>query len=189
MKKEKLSFALKVFIMTISMIFVCAIIIIPTIKFDAKSIDNSVRVDKNYETNAGSIEMPKHSNDGNKNSENLKTLKFFINEHSVLKTKKFVGEVTEFTLNLKVIVSNETDTAKTINASDFGGFYDISEYTSFYKIEFNKDEEVKTILPEECESFELTFIYFVDDVENFKEYLKYDLSIHYMLTEVVLKQV
>ena len=188
MKKEKLSFIFKIFIMTISMIIICAIIIVPTIKIESDSIDNSVRVDKNYETNAGSVDKPKNSNDTNQNSEKLKTLKFFINEYSVLKTKKIVGDVTEFTLNFKVLISNETEVSRTIHTSAFSGVYDIGDYASFYKIEFNKDEESKTISPGEYESFELSFIYFIDDVENFKEYLKYDLKLHYMSSEVIFVQ-
>ena len=54
MKKEKLSFVFKVLIMFISMITICAIIIVPTIKFGGDLGENSIHVNKNYETNTGS---------------------------------------------------------------------------------------------------------------------------------------
>ncbi len=185
MKKEKLSFAFKVLIMSISMIIICAIIIIPTIKFDGESGGSSIHVNKNYETNTGSAETSKPSNDNNQNIENSETVEFFINEQTVSKTKKIVGEITMFTLNLKVFVSNETKSVKTIHSSAFEGSYNISNYASFYKLECKETSVSKVISAGECDSFELEFVYVVTDTENFKPHLKYDLTVNYMSAEVI----
>ena len=185
MKKEKVPFAFKVFIMLISMITICAIIIVPTIKFDGESGGSSIHVNKNYETNTGSAETSKPSNDNTQTIDESSTIEFFINEQTVSKTKKIVGEVTMFTLNLKVFVSNETKSAKTIHSSAFEGSYDISNYASFYKLECNETSASKVILAGECESFELSFVYIVNDTENFKPHLKYDLTVNYMSAEVI----
>ncbi|MBQ4542145.1 MAG: hypothetical protein IJA23_04775 [Clostridia bacterium] len=185
MKKEKLSFAFKVLIMSISMIIICAIIIVPTIKFSGDPSGSSVHVNKNYETNAGSTDISKPSNDNNQTLENASTVEFFINEQTVSKTKKIVGEITMFTLNLKVFVNNETDSSKTIHTSAFEGSYDIGEYASFYKLECKEETSSKVISAGECDSFELEFVYVVTDTENFKPHLKYDLTVNYMSAEVI----
>lgn len=185
MKKEKLSFVFKVFIMLISMITICVIIIVPTIKFNGESGGSSIHVNKNYETNTGSAETSKPSNDHNQNIEEASTVEFFINEQTISKTKKIVGEITMFTLNLKVFVSNETNSSKTIHSSAFEGNYNISEFASFYKLECREETDSKVILPSECDSFELEFVYVVTDTENFKPHLKYDLTVNYMSANVI----
>ena len=185
MKREKVPFAFKIFIMLISMVSICAVIIVPTIKLNGESGGSSVHVNRNYETNAGSTDISNPSNDNNQTQESEATVKFFINEQTVSKTKKIVGEITMFTLNLKVFVSNETKISKTIHSSAFEGTYNIGEYASFYKLECREESSSKVIMPGECDSFELEFVYVVNDSENFKPHLKYSLTVNYMSAEVI----
>lgn len=189
MKNKRLIFFISVLIVSLSMIAICASIIVPTIKFDNKKAGNgSTYVNKNYETNGGSQEDVKPSND---NSEDLQTgsLEFFINEQTISKTKNIVGETTMFTISFKVFVMNETNSEKTIRASAFTGSYDISEFASFYKLECNESENSKTIDSKESEDFDFSLTYVITDTEKFKDNQKYGLTINYMSDEIIFENV
>ncbi len=184
MKKGRLSFVLSVLIMSISMIAICAIIIVPTIKFGDDSGNGTIHINKNYETNAGTPGVSNPSND-NANKEEISTVEFFINEQTISKTKHIVGETTMFTVSFKVFALNKTDSTKTIKASAFAGSYAIGEFASFYKFEYNDSENTKIVPAGESEDFDFSLCYVITDTNNFKDTEKYNLTVKYMSAEVI----
>ena len=187
MKNKKFTFVISVLIVSISIVVICACIIVPTLKFDGKTANSeNSSINRNYETNGGNSDISKPSND---NAENYipetGSLEFFINEQTISKTKKIVGETTLFTISFKVFVSNETNSTKTVRASAFTGSYDISEFGSFYKLECDDVQNSKTLPAGESEDFDFSLTYVITDTEKFKDNQKYGLTVNYMSEEII----
>lgn len=185
MKKTRLSFILSILIMSFSMIAICAVIIVPTIKTDKYSGSGTIHVNKNYENNSSSEEVSNPSTDNSQSGAETQQVEFFINSQSVSKNKDVGGEVTMLAVKFEIFASNKTNVPKTIYASAFSCVYDISNYASFYKLEYNQNESSKTIPAGESESFELTMYYVVNNFEDSKIGLQYDLTVNYMSAEVI----
>ena len=189
MKNKRTSFILSVLIMSISMIAICICIIVPTIKFsDKTSGTGNTYVNKNYETNKGNVDVSNPSNDNENEAEVVvpaEKVKFFINEQTVSKTKKIVGETTLFTISFKVFMVNETSAAKTVRASAFTGDYAIDDCASFYKIDCNDEQKSKIIPSGESEDFDFSLTYVITDTEVFKDTQKHNLTINYMSEEII----
>ncbi len=191
MKNKRLSFVLSVLLMSVSMVVICACILIPTIKIgNTTTGTGNTYVNKNYETNGGNIDVSNPSNDKPEivvpESESLK---FFINEQTVLKTKKIVGDTTMFTISFKVFAMNEGLTSKTVKGSAFTGKYDIGNCASFYQITCNDLQSSKTIQTGESEDFDISITYVITNTENFKDNQKYDLTVSYMAKNIISLQV
>lgn len=187
MKNNRLKFMLSVLVASISMVIICAFIIVPTISFSDKTRENgNTFVNKNYETNLGGGNVSSSTTENNASDvkDNGK-VEFFINEQSVSKTKTIVGETTMFEISFKVFAVNESNSAKTIKSSAFSGDYDISKFATFYKFECKQAGLSKIIEPNESEDFDISIVYVVTDVENFKANQKFDLTISYMSDEII----
>lgn len=185
MKKTRLSFILSILIMSISMIAICVVIIVPTIKTDKYSGSGTIHVNKNYESNTSSSEVSNPSTDNSQSGAETQQVEFFINNQTVSKKKNLNGEVTMLTVKFEIFANNKTNVSKTIHASAFSCVYDISSYASFYKLEYNQNESTKTIASGESGSFEITMLYVVNDFDDNKMRLKYDLTVNYMSAEVI----
>ena len=189
MKNKRLSFILSVLIMSVSMIAICACIILPTIKFsDTTEGTGNTYINKNYETNKGNVDVSNPSNDNESEAEIVvpaEKVKFFINEQTVSKTKNIVGETTLFTISFKVFMVNETAMSKTVRASAFTGDYEIDNCASFYKMDCNDEQKSKIIPAGESEDFDFSLTYVITDTEIFKDTQKYNLTINYMTEEII----
>ena len=189
MKNKKLTFILSVLFVSLSIVAICAGIIVPTLKFNTNVAESgNTHINKNYESNGSEIYISNPSKD-NSNVEENEKLEFFINEQSVSKTKNIVGETTMFTVSFKVFVVNETSVSKTIRASAFTAKYDISSYASFYKIECQETENAKVLPSGESEDFDFSLIYVVTDANNFKDNEKYNLTVSYVSNEIISTEI
>ncbi|MBR7172531.1 MAG: hypothetical protein IKD36_01930 [Clostridia bacterium] len=191
MRNKKLTFILSVLFVSLSIVAICAGIIVPTLKFNSDTAESgNTHINKNYESNSSEIDVSNPSKDDtNAQEPTEEKLEYFINEQSVSKTKTIVGETTMFTVSFKVFVVNETKTQKTFRASAFTGKYDISDYASFYKIECNESVNTKVLPAGESEDFDFSLVYVVTDSNNFKDNEKYNLTISYVSEEIISTEI
>ena len=187
MKNKKLTFIISVLLVSLSIVAMCACIIVPTLKFETKTAEGgSTHVNKNYESNGSNLDVSNPSkDDSNSIGQVEEKMNYFVNEQSVSKTKNIVGETTMFTVSFKVFVVNETSDSKTIRASGFSARYDISDYATYYKIEYKDSENAKVLPAGESEDFDFSLVYVVTDTANFKDNEKYNLTISYVADEII----
>ena len=184
MKNRRFIIVLSVCVSLVLIIGFCAIF------NNFKSSDNMTKsgnsyVNKNYETNVGKDDVSNPSNDNNQSHIQNEKLDFFISEQSVSKTKNIVGETTMFAINFKVFATNNTSVSKTLRASAFSAEYDISSFATFYKLECNDSELLKTLPVGESEDFDFSLVYVITDTEKFKDNQKYDLTVNDMAEEII----
>lgn len=191
MKNKKFTFIISVLLVSLSMLAICACIIVPTLKFgDDTDKTGNTFVNKNYETNGADLGVSNPSNDdANVDISDNGKLEFFINEQSISKTKNIVGETTMFTVSFKVFMVNETNSPKTIRASAFTGSYDISKYATFFKLECEDSDGTKVLPAGESEDIDFSLIYVITDAENFKDSQKYGLTISYVSEEIISTEI
>lgn len=191
MRNKKLTFIISVLLVSISIVAVCACIVVPTIKFNTKTADSeNTHVNKNYENNGSNLDVSNPSKDDlNQTVGDDEKVDYFINEQSISKTKTIVGETTMFKVSFKLFVVNETSTSKTFRASAFTAKYDISNFATFYKLEYNDDENAKVLPAGESEDFDFSLVYVVTDADNFKDNEKYNLTVKYVSEEIILTEI
>ena len=111
---------------------------------------------------------------------------YYINENAVKKTKVTKNDVTKFSLEAKLFITNKGSKTESIDPDAFTVSYDTEGAGLFYDLKYGDIE--KPIILEGKATTSITFVveYIIQDVEKFNDHEKHNLTFKYINDQILL---
>ena len=111
---------------------------------------------------------------------------FYVNESAVKKTKTTTGEITTFVLEVKLFITNKSSKTETIDPDAFALSYDTEGKGLLFSVDYGDIEKPIILDGKSTTSINFVVTYLIQDVENFNDFYKHNLTINYVGEQILL---
>lgn len=124
--------------------------------------------------------------DGNYSSSKTEQLRFYVNENNVKKKKEMVNEITKFSVESKLFITNNGSKKASIDPDAFTISYDTEGTGLLYDIDYGNIENPLEIEAGASVSISFVVSYIINDAENFNFTKKSELRFNYMDKQILV---
>ena len=123
------------------------------------------------------------SDGGNDSSLRIEKLEFFVNESAVKTTS---NEVTTFTIEAKLFITNNSSKVANIDPDAFKITYDTEGTGLLFSTEYGNIEKPVVLEANETTAINFVIKYVIHDAENFNDYKKRELRFDYIDKQILV---
>ena len=126
------------------------------------------------------------SDGGTDSSLRVESLEFFVNESAVKKTKTTSNEVTTFTIEAKLFITNNGSKVVNIDPDAFKITYDTEGAGLLFSTEYGNIEKPVVLEANQTTAINFVVKYVIYDAENFNDYKKRELKFDYIDKQILV---
>lgn len=148
---------------------------------------------KNFKRGGNFVSNPTQNevvSEGMSNTDNPpsaeENISYYVNENTIKKTKTISNEITMFTIEAKLFISNNGNKTAYLDPDAFGVNYDTEGMGLLYDVDYGNIEKPVVLEAGGSTSISFAVTYIIKDTENFKISTKRSLNFNYMDKQILV---